>query len=745
MNIIYFIRLLWRHAALLIVIPIITVAAVYFLTENQSRTYISSTKVYTGFTTGSSLSSLEEARVDFYGSKAAFDNLMAIISSRNTAQDIGLILFTRHMLLERPVKEEISNDSYQRLMEIVPEEVKSLVVKDNFNQTYRNFVEYMGRDFNNFIYGLINYEHPHYSSKKIRSNIKVKRVESSDMIEVVFTSDDPGICFQSLKILNNLFINTYTDLEINQSGVVTQYFESQLNEATEKLKNAESELLRFNQESNIINYQEQTKHIASERENFSLEYSRVRMDYASAYSVVKVLESKMTPKARTRLNSQDILDLRKKIADISLKISMINTQLHSNEVADDKRVKELADLNLELAKAQEELRGKVQEQYELDYSTEGIPTSKLIQDWLNQVMLLESTKAKLVVGDQRLKEFDELYTIYAPMGATMKSLERKISVSENEYLSLLNSLGLAKLKQQNKELNSNLKVIEPPLFPLGPQPGKRKYLLLIAMFMGFFIPAFSIVAMEFLDSTIKSPLRAERMTGLKLAAPLPNMASGRRTTNIHFIYSKGIDIVARKLLLGYSDRVDKNEPYTTLLYSHYEGEGKSSLAAQLPERMAEYGYKVLLITYDDVAPKGYHSVKYEKGGKIQNFSKLEDFNDTVAQFPRSYFDFVFVEVPSIIPNLFPVFFIRNADLLLLILRANRSWDTADINALKEIRDMRPKCEPLVVLNGVEVQEMESVLGDLPRNRTFIRRLVKDTLRLRFYSKSRFAPDKKIGK
>ena len=46
----------------------------------------------------------------------------------------------------------------------------------------------------------------------------------------------------------------------------------------------------------------------------------------------------------------------------------------------------------------------------------------------------------------------------------MKRLERKIDIAEREYLSLLHSLGLAKLRQQNVELKSNLKLIEVPFF-----------------------------------------------------------------------------------------------------------------------------------------------------------------------------------------------------------------------------------------------------------------------------------------
>ncbi|MGE0092850.1 MAG: GumC family protein [Bacteroidales bacterium] len=740
MKVVFFIRLLWRHAALLIVTPVLFAVIVFFLTQNQKREYVSSTKVYTGFTTGSSLSALEDIRVDFYGTKASFDNLMEIITSRNTAEEVGLIMFTRHMLLDGPVKEEISVDSYSRLMQIVPEEVKRLVVKEDFKKTYENFKEYKERSFSNFIYGLINYEHPHYASKNIRKSIKVQRLQSSDLIEIVYTSDDPGISFQGLKILNDLFLQTYSQLKINQTGVVADYFESQLDKATEKLQGAEEELLDFNKRSNIINYQEQTKHIASEKESFSLEYSRIRMEYASASSVLKVLESKMTPPTRTRLNSADILELRSKLSDATVRLSMKNAQLQSFENDPGHLLKEIATINKELSEIQDKLSEKVTEQYNMEYSTESIPVNKLLQDWLTTLVQMESARAKLSVGELRLKEIDSLYSIYAPMGATMKSLERKITVSENEYLSLLNSLGSAKLRQQNVELNSNLRIIDQPLFPLGPQPGKRKYILIFSVLIGFFMPASSIIALELLDRTIKRVKRAREMTKLNVVAPLPNLSNGSRDESLSYTYSKGIDLIVNKILLEHFNSKIKDQVFKILLYSHYKGEGKSLVAKNLGERLSTLGYRVSILSHEAITADGPVVLNYNDKENITK-KNISDFFD--IEYSPNNFDFILIEIPSVIDNLKPLALIKEADLLFMVLRANRSWDCADIEALNSIKDAKLQQLPEIILNGVEVDEMESFLGDYPKLRSGLRRFVKNILRFRFYSKNNFLPNKKV--
>ena len=729
---------------MLIIVPLLLVAIVFSLTKNQSRTYISSTKVYTGFTTGTSIVSLQESKVDLFGSRAAFDNLISIITSRNTIEDAALKLFTSHMLLDKPIPEVISKASYNRLMSIVPKNVKELVVKGNFEKTYNNFLRYKNKDLHNFIYGLINFEHPNYSAKKIREKLKVQRLQSSDLVELVFSSDDPGICYNTLKFINDLFIKAHSDLQINQSGAVAKYFETQLEGATNKLKEAEDELLKFNQAGNIINYYEQTKHIASEKENFSLSYSNIRMEYASAASVVTVLEAQMSPRLKTLINSADILGLRDKLAEVSLKISVKETLLDVGEKADEKLIKELSELRLQAFNLQNEIKNKVQESYDLQYTKEGVSTAQLVQDWLDQIVLLESTKAKLKVGDQRLEEFNDIFARYAPMGATMKSLERKIDVTESEYLSLLNSLGLAKLKQQNVELNSNLKVIEEPLFPLSPQPGKVKFLLIIAFMVGFIIPAFLIIALDFLDNTIRTAIKAERLTGLSVLSFFPNSLSCKRATSVNYLNSKSLDIVTRKLILGFNERPDKNIPQICAVYSNQAREGKTFLTTSLLSKLSIFGYNCLYLTYDNIVPEGFKYVKYLIGNNFQRIETIEDFSEEIKGTEIKNFDYVFVEIPGIISENYPVLFLKKLDQLFFVLRANRSWGKADDIALKELLSIGLTSAPQILLNGVQFLEMETLLGELPRKRSFIRKLGKKILQFQFFNKQDFSKSKEIG-
>lgn len=721
---------------LLMVLPIMLFAIVFLLTKNEAKTYVSDSTVYTGIATGSSIVSLEESKFDLFGTRVAFDNLINIIKSRATAEEVGLRLFVSHMIIDEPSEEIISIESYNKLMEIVPDEVKTLVVKGDFDETYKRIQEYRKKNHSNFVYELIQLNHPHYSASKILDKYRVRRIQSSDMVNISYSSDDPGICYNTLKLINEVFLEAYSDIKVNQSDAVVKYFQGQLDNASIKLSEAENELLEFNETNNIINYYEQTKHIASEKEHFDLEFQRLKRQYASAKSVMVVLESKLSSKQKTKINSRDIILARNQLADLNLDIAIKTYNAELDSTAEEELVAEISKLQIRKYELEEQLKNSVDEQYFIDNSIEGIPSSSIVEDWLDKIIELEGTKAEIVVGTQRSLEFKELFRKYAPLGATMKRLERKIDVAEREYLSLLNSLNLAKLKQQNVELNSHIKEAEPAFFPIESQPSKRKYLLLIALMLGFIIPAFTIIVLDFLDTNIKQARRAEELSGLKVAAIYPNLRLRNKRISIDYIRSRAVDLISQKLILQ-TKKDTSVEPNICIVASNLRGEGKTLILLALLEKLSEVGYKSLLVTNETIEnPKGFDYRKYEIDKNFQRVETIDDLNFEQEGLCFNNYNYIFIELPGIVNNTIPFKMLIEADQLFWVIRANRAWGKAETHALKDILKVAEKHEPQLILNGVEADEMETVLGDLPKKRSLFRRAMKKIIRLQFFSKSK---------
>ena len=340
-NLLFFVRLLLRHIGLLIAVPIILASMVFYLTRDEPKVFNSKARIYTGIATGSNIE-LENTKIDFRATNTAYDNLLNLIKARTTIEIVGLKLFTQHMVLDSADVKIISNKKYGELMSIVPEEVKQLVVKGDVAKTYENFLQLKESNHTNFIYKLINLDHPDYSIEKILGRIGLRRISNSDFVDIDFESEDPAICQNTLLILCETFVKLNADIKANQSDAVVRYFEGQLNNSTKGLRGAEDELLDFNRTHNIINYYEQTKHIAAEKEEFEIKYFEVLRKYHASKAVLETLESKLETHELRRLSSQSIMKLRKELSNLNFDVSMKTLGLEKDSLQMEKDAKEVS-------------------------------------------------------------------------------------------------------------------------------------------------------------------------------------------------------------------------------------------------------------------------------------------------------------------------------------------------------------------------------------------------------------------
>ncbi len=741
-NLLFFIRLFLRHIALLIAVPIILAVLVFYFTKGQPQKFTSKTKIYTGIASGSSIEVLENQRFDFFATNTAFDNLINIVKARNTIENVGLELFTQHMLLEIPDSKIISPQKYQSLMEIVPDSIKKLVVKGDYQKTLTNFRMAKESGHQNFVYKLINLKHADYSAEKILSKITVRRISNSDLVEISYESDDAGICQNTLLILSNVFVRLYAEMKVNQSDAVVKYFNEQLALSNKRLTEAEDELLDFNRSNNIINYYEQTKHIASQKEHFEMEYQGVQMRHEATKSVSQILESKMSSRQKLRVASEGVLEARNKISAVNIKIAMKSLNLGLDSVATVVAGKELAELQLEAERLNNDLRQAMDTLYWVDNDIDGLSTNSILEDWLKNIIEYEGTKAQLLVLEQKRIEFRELYTLFAPLGATMKRLERKIDVAEKEYLSLLHSLALAKLKQQNIELTSNLKMIDIPYFPIMPEASKRKILVAIAGIMGFVLVAFFILLLEFLDVNIKNARGVEDKIGLKVAGIFPRIETSNKKVDNDYIIDKATDAIVRHVVFSNEfTGNESNNPALNIFISTQKEEGKSFLCTLVSDRLIPLDYKVLLLSNSEnleVKSPEVDVVHYSITEKFYRVTSLEELVPELSTEKLAAYNFIFLEVPDLLNHAFPVKLFNKSEHIYLVTRANRPWSAADKNVIKTFTSIVKGPEPAIILNGVELQEMETIIGDLPRKRSMFRRILKNIIRLRFYSKNKVA-------
>ena len=842
MNIIDVIRLIRKHLILLIFTPVLLAVLVIYLTRNPTFVYSSETTLYTGIASGSSIEM--EKSFSFFANNTAFDNLINIIKSRETEQEVAIRLLAQHLMLSEYDPRYISKSSFNDLKKITPKYIYTLIAnpkvkgkghpsglasqksnsfsntvqgtqeasvtnstsfsfskldtvstnvvtlpasinREEYEQTVKNLETYMASSDTNFVYSLLYFTHPHYSIAAI-SNVSALRIGSSDLVKLKFDSDDPGVCQQTLALLTEVCIKNYKFTKENRSDAVVKYFEYQLVQSAARLKIGEDKLLKFNEDNNIINYYEQSKAVANVKEDLDNQYNDKRIKLAGTKAAIERIEEKLGNQKQIQLQSAAILEKRNRLSNINSKIATLEILGVSGATSESKMIK----LKLEAEQVKDEIRNSVNELYSSNNSTEGLPITNLLVEWINNVIIYEDTKAGIDVLKDRITEFQKQYAIYAPAGANLKRIEREISVSEQEYLEILHGLNLAKLKVQDAELSSTIKATDPPFYPLSPNPTKRKFLIVAAALVGFLIVLTAILVMEYFDETLKNAVNASKTVQLRTIGILPKIFLNVGSLNFQFVISRLLELIVQQIDLLTDKNRELKKPCTILFLSSLSQEGKTVAARNIAWKLKKQGKKVMFLNYshDSLRPVesnpdldadastlvnsiqvpsqkhfrfvrrmfGYPDNRIDASSPFlqppekildkteyftyninPQFMSASSYSDLLEGSQNAAFltpvEFVLIEIPPILYNSYPPHLIASADLALVVGRSNRVWSEADQKALDHLIKITSQ-KPVFLLNGVEIEVIESILGDLPKKRSWLRRMAKSVVRFQFNSK-----------
>ncbi len=590
----------------------------------------------------------------------------------------------------------------------------------DYEKTVNNLQAYYASDDTNYIYGLLHYgANQHYSISYI-SKVQIFRVANSDLVKLTYTSDDPGICQQTLKIISTVFMRNYRMLRINETDRVVEYFQHQVDSAERKLNEAEDRLLRFNKQNNIINYYEQSKAIAGQKEDLDKYYQDQQIRLSGASLTLQELETKMTAKDSIYLKSDEINQMRKELSDVSEKI-IINrlAESYNKEVAS-----RVASLEAKQRQLRARMKLRVDELYLYGHSTQGVNIKDLLNAWLENTITYTEAKAALVVLARRKLDFIRTYQKMAPLGAMLTRIEREIKVNEQTYLELLHSLNQAKMKQQNLELSTNIKVVDPPYFPIAPNPSRAKYIVLAAGLAGFIIIAFLIIMLEYFDTSAKNPTRVVEQTGMELGGAFPYLFSRNFANELSQISARLIDMIIQNIKLNMASlKPEPEKPYVVLIFSTQNAVGKTLLAHKIINQMRSMNNKVLFLNYRaedhevEEEEDFNHSYHYTVRSNFIDITDLQQLMDSrYLRKNNTPYDYIFIEIPSIVYHTYPIKLLSEVDLSLFVVRSSNNFTRADKTALKTFREAAPD-NFLVVLNEVELYNLDELLTEIPKNRT----------------------------
>lgn len=752
MNFIMFLRLVGRNFWLMFMCGVTAASLVFYLTQNEKKEYQTKTVLNTGLVSGYNIESNSSTRIDYAFIANEIENILSAIKSRQTHEELAAHLLA-YALLQRSVADSVLTEaSFLKLKKEIPPSVWTALVDEySFDNTLTNIKSWRDRNDDNIVEALLEESHPFFGVETLQSNIATKREGTTDMIQMSFTSTDPALCRYTLIRLTEIAVSKHRAIKEGQTSNVLSYFEQATSESVRELKEREDGLLQFMVNNKIINYYEQTRFIAGKKEDLDELYFSERMKLAAADSARSNLEWQLSKRINLPQLNEEIVKQRHNLANISGRIAQFEIGLldtinnnYSTPIIGVRDVRQ--DIKFKLAKASDQkslkdlqqksdqlktnMRRAADATFTIMRTPDGIEIRNMLNSWLNKWIEVEEVSARLNVFTQRKQEFDETYARFAPWGSRIKRIEREISVSERSYLENLHSLNVARMHRYNTLMSTNLRVVDPPQYPDKAKASKRIMSVIIAFLAAFIIVLVTALAFELLDGSLKDPDNAKKLIGLELFTAFPKLPRNWLTHH-KYDYVMLLDRSVEQLLQHI--KIDLRQFTRTYvarvgIMSTLDGDGKSFIAAQMIAKLRVNGNRVLYLRPQPHKPQSPDIYEHEDNRFYAVDHTLFDKEDeadllTDENVAWHHYNYIVTVMPPLMAGHYPAKMLNQMDISILVARANRTWMPADRRAV-QIAAKMTKNPCRLVLNATRVDLLESSLGELPRRRSFLRRIIK---------------------
>ena len=694
----YIVRFLYKIRWYLIILPLIALVVAWFMTRHMERLYNTNTTIYTGMITAYNI----EGSTGTAGgnTQTNMTNLILLITTDVTIHEVSLRLFARCMMYGNPNKDNnyISAEHYRQLSNSVPAEVKALINHNSENATYANLKAYEKPSTDNFLFGLTNY-HPWFGKNNITGNLKVIQLNRSDIIDIGYSSNDAGIAYNTLDILNEVFARQYAQLRYGETNNVIKFFEREVARLYRILSNAEDDIIRYNIEKRIINYGEQTKQLASLDANQKVSDNSLLIDRTTTRALMDYLERQLGDRAKIIKANKDFTDQVTDISRIQSRISNLRLMNSEGGGTGLESQLELAKAERMLQSATENVKSLVKDIEAGSTNTEtGVKANDMISKWLDQVLLLEKTKAHESAQDIMRQKLDKEILYYAPIGATIARKDRHISFIEGNYMEMLKALNAARLRQKNLQMTTaTLRVLNPPMFPMNAHPTNRMMVLLGAFMLTFVLTALYFFVIELLDRTLRDRMRSEIIT------KIPVMGCFPKESNLRYRrFNKTIaDMALRQLSKALLPHFKEGQQNVLNLLSTDAANGKSYIAQELENYWISIGLQVRRLTYDE-----------DFLAQDSRFLMAKDIKDICPGILPN--EIIIIEYPNLDDNSIPSGLLNMGTINLMVTRANRTWKDVDQKALKELqKQLKDQNTLFMYLTECQRYAVEEFVGQLP--------------------------------
>lgn len=421
---------------------------------------------------------------------------------------------------------------------------------------------------------------------------KVSPQEQSTIISLAVNGSAPEVARQRAIALIKVYQSRLNELRQADAMSRKQFSQKELEQAKERLAQAQIALAQFKQSTGLVNSEAQTQGIVTTINNLSTAQAQAQAQAQAGQSRVRVLSDRLSLTPDQAIKSlglgenQNYQFVRNKLAEVDANLVKTRATFTDNHPAVQTLLSQRDELQRQLQGYIAQSAGSTRVDTTVSTNSDGRAT--LIQ----QLALAESeASAQQRQADQLQSEIQKLNTTLKALPgnqAKVLELQRQIDVSEGVYKGLV-----AQVQKNNIDAFNaypNVQVLDIPTVDPKPSSPKKSLALLNALIASF-IGSVALVLLLESRNPLLSPKDLQAIK-FPIVVRIPRFKQAERGLKL------GTDTEVEFQRLASAISLQPLQDRRLLVTSAIMGEGKTTVSLGLATALADLGFRVLLVDGD---------------------------------------------------------------------------------------------------------------------------------------------------
>jgi len=588
-----FLKILSRHKLTLIIIPLLTIIITYFLVRNQPDVYTSESQIATGLV-DKSQQELSNNTGTAQESQIAqnFDNLIQIMRSKKILDQVSYQLMIHDLTNAEPFRKP---SKLLNQLNLDAREHALSVYTDYYNN--RNALSLFNPDQKGLHQLLTSMK---YDNESLLKTFTIYRAQTSDFINIDFSSDNPQLSAFVTNTLTHEFITYYNFIVRDNERKAISFLGQLVLTKKDTLDAKINELKNYKIANRILSLPEQSRAIYGQIADFETRIAQAQRDAIANTAAIKNIDNRFNPKDRGYLESM-LVPVNQSIVSITDQLKEANqryVQSNFNETYKN-----------QIDSLQRAANEKILQSSDKYLVSPLANQQSLVQERLALQIQYELAKNSVGSMQTELKRLNVELDGIVPHEAVVQQDESAIEIAQREYLDILNKYNQTSL---DANYTGQLKQLETAM-PGIAEPSKKMLLVILSGIISFIFCIIVFFILYFFDDTIKIPAELANITGAPVLGYLNLLTTS--TIDLRRVWT-GPNTNAetyqfRNLLQSIRYEIDNELGDNKILVvnSLINGEGKTFLATNLAYAYSLVNKKVLLIDGNFQNPGITSSVK----------------------------------------------------------------------------------------------------------------------------------------